>query len=124
MPDVLINKKRFYNPADYALKKIGGTWKMPVLYRLQKEPKRYSELQKDIPHISQKMLTSTLKELEADGLITKKVFNEVPPRTEYTLTGRGKEAIKVIKVIRDFGLAIMKEEGIDYEKMVQEERKK
>jgi DNA-binding HxlR family transcriptional regulator len=124
MPDVLINKKRFYNPADYALKKIGGTWKMPVLYRLQKEPKRYSVLQRDIPHISQKMLTSTLKELESEGLIEKKVYNEVPPRTEYTLTSRGKEAIKVIKVIRDFGLALMKEEGIDYEKMTQEERKK
>ncbi len=118
MPDIIINKKRYYNPADYAMKKIGGTWKMPVLYRLQKEPKRYTALLKDIPHISQKMLTSTLKELEADGLIVKQVFQEVPLHTEYTLSVKGKAAIKVIKVIRDFGVALMKEEGLDYEMMI------
>ncbi len=118
MPDVIINKERFYNPADYALKKIGGTWKMPVLYRLQKEPKRYSELLKHIPHISQKMLTSTLKELEADGFIIRQVFQEVPLHTEYTLSAKGKSAIKVIKVIRDFGIEMMKEDGVDYEKLL------
>ncbi|HSR40375.1 MAG TPA: helix-turn-helix domain-containing protein, partial [Phnomibacter sp.] len=85
MPDVIINKQQFYNPVDYVLKKIGSTWKIPVLWRLKKQARRYSELQKDIPHISQKMLTQTLKELEADGFISKQTFPEVPPRTEYSL---------------------------------------
>ena len=120
MPDVIINKKRFYNPADYAMKKIGGTWKMPVLYRLQKASKRYSELQKDIPHISQKMLTSTLKELEADGLVIKQVFREVPLHTEYSLSDKGKAAVNVIKVIRNFGIELMKEEGVDYEGLMKQ----
>lgn len=118
MPDVIIKKELFYNPADYAMKKIGGVWKMPVLYRLQAKPKRYSELQKDIPHISQKMLTTTLKKLEEDGFISKQVFKQIPSHTEYKLTAKGKMAIKVIKVIRNFGLALMKEEGIDYQGMI------
>ena len=118
MPDVIIKKERFYNPADYALKKIGGTWKMPVLYRLQQQPKRYSELQKDIPHISQKMLTAALKDLEKNGFITKQIFREVPPHTEYSLTERGKAAVQVIKVVRDFGMQLMKEEGVDYQDLL------
>jgi DNA-binding HxlR family transcriptional regulator len=118
MPDIIINKERFYNPADYAMKKIGGVWKMPVLFRLQTEPKRYSELLNDIPHISQKMLTTALKQLEADGFIAKQIFREVPPRTQYTLTQRGKIAVEVVKVIRSFGLQLMKEEGIEYEQMI------
>lgn len=118
MPDVIINKELFYNPADYAMKKIGGVWKMPILYRLQAGAKRYTELQKSIPHISQKMLTITLKQLEADGFISKQIFKQVPPHTEYQLTERGKSAVEVIKVIRTFGLQLMKEEGINYEHMV------
>jgi len=123
MPDVIIKKERFYNPADYVLKKIGGTWKIPVLYRLQKGAKRYSELLKDIPHISQKMLTAALKDLEKNGFVTKQIFQEVPPHTEYSLTVRGKAAVQVIKVIRNFGLQLMKEEGIDYESLMMNGRK-
>lgn len=123
MPDVIIKKERFYNPADYALRKIGGTWKMPVLYRLQKTPRRYSELLKNIPHISQKMLTAALKDLERDGFITKQVFQEVPPHTEYSLTERGNAAVQVIKVVRDFGMQLMKEEGVDYLNLLSHEKK-
>jgi DNA-binding HxlR family transcriptional regulator len=121
MPDVIINKEVFYNPVDYVLKKIGGTWKIPVLWRLRKKTWRYTELQKDIEHISQKMLTQTLKDLEADGFVQKKVYAEVPPRTEYSLTEKGEKAIEVITYLRNYGLALMKETGIDYEDMMKKE---
>jgi DNA-binding HxlR family transcriptional regulator len=123
MPDVIINKNRFYNPVDYILRQIGGTWKAPVLWRLKAKTLRYSELEKDIPHISQKMLTKTLKELEADGIILKKTYASVPPHTEYSLTEKGKKIIVLITAIRKAGLELMKDEGIDYEALIKEEKK-
>ena len=124
MPDVFINKNRFYNPVDYVLGLIGGTWKTPILWRLQYKPFRYSELERDIPHISQKMLTRALKELEQDGVVSKKVFAEVPPKVIYDLTEKGKRLIPLITSLRNLGIELMLEEGIDYEKMVREEMKK
>ncbi|MFN3794063.1 MAG: winged helix-turn-helix transcriptional regulator [Chitinophagaceae bacterium] len=121
MPDVIINKEIFYNPVDFVLKKLGGTWKIPVLWRLRKKTWRYTELQKDIEHISQKMLSQTLKQLEAEGFVQKKTFAEVPPRTEYSLTEKGKRAVEVIEYLRNYGLELMKEDGIDYEAMMREE---
>ncbi|MBX9782712.1 MAG: helix-turn-helix transcriptional regulator [Chitinophagaceae bacterium] len=123
MPDVIVNNETFYNPVDFVLKKIGGTWKIPVLWRLRKKVFRYTELQKDIPHISQKMLTQTLRELEADGFISKKTFAIVPPHTEYALTEKGTKAIIIIETIRNYGLELMKDDGIDYEELVREEVK-
>lgn len=124
MPDVIIDKQIFYNPVDYALKKIGGTWKMPVLWRLKDRSLRYSELQNQIPHISQKMLTQALKQLETDGFLQKKVFAEVPPRTEYALTEKGKKAITVIQFLREYGLELMAEAGIDYGELMKKESQK
>lgn len=124
MPDVIINKEVFYNPVDFVLKKLGGTWKIPVLWRLRKKTWRYTELQKDIEHISQKMLTQTLKDLEADGFVLKKVYAEVPPRTEYSLTAKGLKAVEVITYLRNYGLQLMRDEGIDYEELIREETKK
>jgi len=123
MPDVIINGQRFYNPVDYVFRKIGSTWKIPVLWRLKKQARRYSELQKDIPHISQKMLTQTLRELEQAGFVVKETIAEVPPRTEYQLSDRGKKALEIITLIRQYGLDLMKEDGIDYESMINEEVK-
>lgn len=124
MPDVVIQHERFYNPVDFVLKKLGGTWKIPVLWRLRVRTWRYTELQKDIEHISQKMLTQTLKELEREGFVSKKVFPEVPPRTEYTITVKGKRAVEIITVLRNYGLELMKEEGIDYDAMIRAEKSK
>jgi len=64
MPDFLYKKKFSYNPVEFAIDRIGGTWKMPILWRLKDKVWRYSELRKDIPHISDKMLTSQLGEVE------------------------------------------------------------
>lgn len=123
MPDVLINNNRFYNPVDYVLQLIGGTWKTPILWRLRNKSFRYNELEKDIPHISQKMLTKALKELEQQGLVTKTVYAAVPPKVIYELSAKGKQIIPLIENIRNFGIALMKEDGIDYEQLVKEEKK-
>lgn len=119
----MIQHQRFYNPVDYVLQLIGGTWKVPVLWRLRKKSLRYSELEKDIPHISQKMLTKALKELEAAGLISKTVYAEVPPRVLYRLTDKGLSLVPLIESIRNTGLRLMKEDGIDYEQLIQDEKK-
>ncbi|MBI1193141.1 MAG: transcriptional regulator [Bacteroidetes bacterium] len=113
MPSFLHQGKLFYNPVEFALSHIGGTWKMPILWRLRGRVMRYSELRKDIPHISDKMLTTQLRELEADGLVNRKVFAEVPPRTEYQLTDKGQRAVLVVEQIRVYGLELMGEYGID-----------
>lgn len=124
MPDVIIKNERFYNPVDYVLKQIGGTWKVPVLWRLKNKALRYSELEKDIPHISQKMLTKTLNELHRTGLVEKEVFATVPPKVVYSLTARGNEIIPLIDAIRKYGLQLMKDHGIDYEKLIDAEKLK
>lgn len=124
MPDAVVNKHIVYNPVDYIMQLIGGIWKTPVLWRLKNKDYRYTELEKNIPHISQKMLTKALKELEADGIISKTVYPEVPPKVIYSLTVKGKKLIPLIETIRNAGIVLMKEDGIDYEKMIKEEKRK
>ena len=113
MPEFLYNKKLYYNPVEFAMDRIGGTWKMPILWRLKDKVFRYSELKKDIPHITDKMLTTQLRELESEGFVHRKVYPVVPPKVEYSITERGKTAIPIIKTIREYGLSLMKEVGID-----------
>jgi DNA-binding HxlR family transcriptional regulator len=109
MPEFFYNKKLYYNPVEFAMDRIGGTWKMPILWRLKDKTMRYGELKKDIPHITHKMLTSQLRELEEEGFLTRKVYPVVPPKVEYTITERGERAIKIIDAIRNYGLDLMKE---------------
>jgi DNA-binding HxlR family transcriptional regulator len=113
MPDFLYKGKIYYNPVEFAMDRIGGAWKMPILWRLQDKVMRYGELRKDIPHISDKMLTTQLRELEADGFIERKVYAVVPPKTEYSMTERGRAAMPLIVHIREYGLALMREAGIE-----------
>jgi DNA-binding HxlR family transcriptional regulator len=112
MPEFLYKNKLYYNPVEFAMDRIGGTWKMPILWRLKDKIMRYGELKKDIPHITHKMLTSQLRELEEEGFVSRKVYPVVPPKVEYSITKRGKNAIKVVETIRNYGLALMKEFGI------------
>jgi DNA-binding HxlR family transcriptional regulator len=112
MPEFLFNQKVYYNPVDFAMDRIGGTWKMPILWRLRDRTMRYGELKKDVPRISDKVLTSQLRELEEDGFLHRAVFAEVPPRVEYSLTERGQRAIKVIEYLRDYGHGLMEEYGV------------
>ncbi|MEX0313853.1 MAG: winged helix-turn-helix transcriptional regulator [Allomuricauda sp.] len=94
--------------------RIGGTWKMPILWRLQRKVFRFGELKKDIPHITDKMLTSQLRQLEAEGFIHRKVYAVVPPKVEYSITEKGMTAIPIIETIRNYGLELMEKEGIKH----------
>lgn len=108
MPDFKYKGRIYYNPVQLVMEQIGGTWKMPILWRLQDKTMRYSELRK-IPHISDKMLTTQLRELEADGFLNRKVYAVVPPKTEYSLTEQGIEIIELITAIRNYGLKMMEQ---------------
>ena len=110
MPDFIFNGKVYYNPVQLVMEQIGGTWKAPILWRLQNTVMRYGELKKDIPHISDKMLTTQLRELEMDGYISRKVYAVVPPKTEYSLTDKGKEIMVLITTIRNYGLKMIEKE--------------
>ncbi|WP_167270839.1 winged helix-turn-helix transcriptional regulator [Dyadobacter arcticus] len=115
MPDFIYDNRLYYNPMEFALHFIGGTWKMPILWRLNKKMMRYSELKKTLPHITHKMLSSQLRELEGYGLIERKAYPVVPPKVEYTITDKGRDVIPVIETISQYGYTIMKEKGISIE---------
>lgn len=89
--------KKSYCPIDTFINAIKGKRKGTIILHLYKGDKRYSELVKLLPDISERMLTKQLKELEADGLINRIIFSEVPPRVEYSLTQLGKEIHPVLK---------------------------
>jgi len=112
MPDFIKDNHLFHNPVEFALNKIGGTYKMPILWRLKDKKWRFNELQKSISHASDRMLSKALKELMEDGFITKEIFPEVPPRVEYTITERGLKSIEIIDALRNYGLNLMKDFGI------------
>ncbi|MBC3759399.1 helix-turn-helix transcriptional regulator [Hyunsoonleella sp. SJ7] len=112
MPEFLKNNKRYYTPVEYVFSKIGGTYKMPILWRLKDKVWRYSELKKSIGHISDRMLSKNLNELVQDGFAQKKILPEVPVRVEYSITERGKRSINIISTLRDYGFELMEEDGI------------
>lgn len=85
------------------LKMISGRWKLPILFRLFAEPSmRTLQLKRDMPGISQKMLTQHLRELEQDGLVERRDFGEQPPRVEYQLTEAGRALMPVLMAAREF----------------------
>jgi len=82
---------------------MGGRWKLLILMRLNSGTQRYGELNKKITNITERMLTIQLRELEADGLIARQVFAEVPPRVEYTLTDIGRELVPICADLHAWG---------------------
>lgn len=113
MPEFLHSGKLYYNPVEFAMDRIGGTWKMPILWRLKDQVLRFSELKRSMPKITDKMLTTQLRELEEYGYIHREVYPVVPPKVEYSLTEKGRRAIPIIDAIRRYGLELMKEEGVE-----------
>src|SRR5436190_22231544 len=82
---------------------MGGKWKAVILWHLIEKTRRFSDIKRLIPDIAQKMLTQQLRELEQDGLIQRKVYAEVPPRVEYSLTTYGKTLIPVLNAMAQWG---------------------
>lgn len=110
--------KKVYNiGVEATLEVIGGKWKPIILCHLNHHGKiRPNELRRLIPGISQKMLTTQLRELEQSGLINRKVFNQVPPKVEYSLTPYGQEIDPVLNVLCTWGekhIEMMQDKGED-----------
>ena len=91
-------------PVTYTLEKIGGRWKPIIIYNLMSGTKRYSELKKLIPAITEKMLIQHLKQLEADNLVQRKAKPVIPPFVEYSLTDSGKELRPVLEAMVGWAL--------------------
>jgi len=88
---------------------VGDRWTSSVLFVIGEEVKRYSDLQRQIPGVSKKMLTQTLRKLECIGLVHRKVYAVVPPKTEYKLTSLGKSILESISVLADWAVEHQKE---------------
>jgi DNA-binding HxlR family transcriptional regulator len=110
MPSFEFQGKSYNNPVELALDRIGGKWKMPIIWRLRERTMRYSELRDSLnahahKKVTHAMLTQQLRELERDGLLTRQAFATVPPRVDYTITPLGRRVIPVIDALRAFGTA-------------------
>ena len=87
---------------------IGSKWKLLILRNLLVRPWRFNELKKDLAGISQKILTDSLRSLEADGIITRTVYPEVPPRVEYALSELGESMRPILQAMETWGKAYKK----------------
>lgn len=91
-------------PAAYALNLIGGKWRLPIIWALkQNSVLRYNELKRKVSGITNTMLSQSLKELEANGLIIRLQYMEIPPRVEYSLTEAGKSLLPVLDELVKWG---------------------
>ena len=90
-------------PAHVTLRVIGGKWKLVILWHLWEETKRFSELKRAIPGITQRMLSQQLRELERDGVLLRKVYAQVPPKVEYSMSELGETLRPVITMMRSWG---------------------
>lgn len=95
-------------PLRYALDIIGGKWKLPILCLLADgKPHRYNVIKKKVIGITNMMLSQSLKELEACGIVSRKQYNEIPPKVEYTLTADGKSLLPALTQLAGWGAAHM-----------------
>lgn len=92
-------------PVETTLMLISDRWKVLIIRDLLDGTKRFGELKRSVGNISQKVLTSNLRSMEEDGLLTREVFAEVPPRVEYTLTKTGYSLKPILDSMTDWGMA-------------------
>ncbi|MDQ0115848.1 winged helix-turn-helix transcriptional regulator [Paenibacillus harenae] len=90
---------------------IGGKWKVYILWMLHDGAKRFSEINRSLPHVTQSMLTNTLRDLEKDGLVHREVYREVPPRVEYSLTPIARKLIPSLEQLVEWGIEYMSHMG-------------
>ena len=99
-------------PVATTVQLIGSKWKLLILRNLLQRPWRFNEMKKTIDGISQKVLTDSLRSMEADGLITRTVYPEVPPRVEYALSDLGQSMRPIIKAMEEWGIDYKKSKAI------------
>lgn len=105
---IMVNGKDYHCSLDITMDYIGGKWKAIILWYLRDGKKRFGELNRLIPEITERMLSLQLKDLEKDGLVTRKIFPEVPPRVEYELTGLGNSLQPVVREMAKWGTMMAK----------------
>lgn len=99
-----IKNKEYPCSFDITMDLMGGKWKPVIVWHLgTKGTKRFSELKKLLPNITQKMLTQQLRELETDGLVERKVYPQVPPKVEYSLTNLGESLMPILRMMCAWG---------------------
>lgn len=99
-----IQEKTYRCGMELTMDIIGGKWKGVILWNLRNKTLRFSQLKRKLNSVTQKMLTQQLRELEEDGLINRKVFPQVPPKVEYSLTEYGKTIVPVLYSIYQWGI--------------------
>jgi len=100
-----VNKIQARCPLTYTLSKFDGKWKPLILWVVKEGPMRFGQLRRQVPDASLKMLTKHLKELEADGMLVRTVYPEIPPRVEYRLAELGQSFLPVLESMVSWGLA-------------------
>jgi DNA-binding HxlR family transcriptional regulator len=95
--------KAYHCPVEATIDVIGGKWKALILWWLQQRTWRFAELRRQIPGITEKMLAQQLRELEADGIVNRRVHPTVPPKVEYSLTEYGRSLKRALREICDWG---------------------
>ena len=93
----------YVSPIDAALEIIGGKYKVAILYYIRESVLRFGELHRLMPLATKRMLTKQLRELERDGMIDRKVFRQVPPRVDYSLTKEGKSIVPILEDLCEWG---------------------
>lgn len=112
IPTAVISEVKFHCEMDVAMHYVGGKWKTVVLWYLIEDKKRFNEIKKHIPNITEKMLSIQLKSLEEDGIIKKEVFNAKPPlKVEYSLTDFGKTLIPLLKYLVEWGRLVVEKKS-------------
>lgn len=98
-----MEEKKIHSPDDCPITAtidvIGGKWKPPIIWLLLKGPMRFGEISKTIPDMALKVLSRSLKELEADGIVIRKAYPEIPPRVEYALSEKGESLREVMALL-------------------------
>lgn len=95
--------KEYSCSVDVTLAIVGGKWKPSILWHLKRKTMRFSELQRHFPETTRKMLTQQLRELEADGLVHREIYAQVPPKVEYSFTEKGRSLIPVLDLMAAWG---------------------
>lgn len=103
-----VQEKAYSCGMELTMDVIGGKWKSVILWHLRNRTLRFSQLKRKLNGITQKMLTQQLRELEEDGLINRKVYPQVPPKVEYSLTDYGKTIVPVLYSIYKWGVGYSK----------------
>jgi DNA-binding HxlR family transcriptional regulator len=96
-------KKKYHCPVEAAIDIIGGKWKPLILWTLRDGTLRFSQIEDELYGITQKMLTKQLRELEQDGIVSRKVYAQVPPKVEYSLTDSGRTLMPVLDLLCAWG---------------------